>query len=63
MGLNLNICINVFYSTFTNIFLIFVKFFYGFNVLNIFLNVFHIYGITLIVEPAEVRDLRIIIVV
>jgi len=40
MGLNI-VDVNVFYSTFTNVFkIIFVTFFYVFNVLKIFLNVF-----------------------
>jgi len=38
--------INVFYSTFTNFFLIFVTFFYVFNVFYFFLErFFYIYGI------------------
>ena len=36
--------INVFYSTFTNVFFIFVTFFTFFNVFIFFWNVFYIYG-------------------
>ena len=39
MGFNI-VDTNVFYSTFTNVFVIFVTFFYVFNVLKVFLNVF-----------------------